>query len=182
MNLLCFACRWRFRQPFLGGGYHINVILSIILPVLSTVKSLIYGAPNPKTLMFVVSSFSWLFPICWSQVLRRKWRCSWSSADRWCSNYIWVVNNVIAYHGASYIRGFTVTIKITTVCPMSPIYLAGLAASQHRQLSNMNENQRRKFMLKPFIPNGEITKWSFSNPGFGSNKYQRQLWSISVKE
>ena len=26
-----------------------------------------------------------------------EWRCSWSSAHRWCSNYIWVINNYIAY-------------------------------------------------------------------------------------
>ena len=25
------------------------------------------------------------------------WRCCWSSADRRCSNYIWVINNLIAY-------------------------------------------------------------------------------------
>ena len=37
-----------------------------------------------------------------------EWRCSWSSADRRCSNYIWVIDNVIAYKGASCIRGFTV--------------------------------------------------------------------------
>ena len=30
-------------------------------------------------------------------VLSREWRCSWSSADRRCSNYIWVVDNFIAY-------------------------------------------------------------------------------------
>ena len=29
--------------------------------------------------------------------LSREWRCSWSSADRRCSNYIWVINNSIAY-------------------------------------------------------------------------------------
>ena len=29
-----------------------------------------------------------------------EWRCSWSSADRRCSNYIWVINNLIAYRGA----------------------------------------------------------------------------------
>ena len=27
----------------------------------------------------------------------REWRCSWSSADRRCSNYIWVIDNSIAY-------------------------------------------------------------------------------------
>ena len=41
-------------------------------------------------------------------MLSREWRCSWSSADRRCSNYIWVIDNLIAYMGASYIRGFTV--------------------------------------------------------------------------
>ena len=31
------------------------------------------------------------------QVLSREWRCSWSSADRRSSNYIWVIKNFIAY-------------------------------------------------------------------------------------
>ena len=34
-------------------------------------------------------------------------RCSWSSTDRRCSNYIWVINTFIAYYGATYIRGLT---------------------------------------------------------------------------
>ena len=46
--------------------------------------------------MFLVSSSSCLCPIHWSQVLSAEWRCSWSSADRRCSNYIWVFNNFIA--------------------------------------------------------------------------------------
>ena len=52
---------------------------------------------KPKTLMFIVLSCGGLCAIFWSQVLSRKWRCSWSSADRWCSNYIWMINNFIAY-------------------------------------------------------------------------------------
>ena len=39
--------------------------------------------------------------------VKLRWRCSWSSTDRRCSNYIWVINNFIAYI-AAYIRGFTV--------------------------------------------------------------------------
>ena len=35
-------------------------------------------------------------------------RCSWSSAERRWSNYIWVIDNFIAYWGASYIRDLTV--------------------------------------------------------------------------
>ena len=47
-------------------------------------------------------------PIHWSQVLSREWRCSWSSADRGCSNYIWVINSAIAYQGMTHINGLTV--------------------------------------------------------------------------
>ena len=58
--------------------------------------------------MFLASSCSCFRSIHWSHVLSWEWRCSWSSADRRCSNYIWVINNFIAYEGATYIRGFTV--------------------------------------------------------------------------
>ena len=44
-------------------------------------------------------------------MLRREWRCSWGSADRWCSNYIWVINNFITY----YITSLTVLIKESEV-------------------------------------------------------------------
>ena len=58
--------------------------------------------------MYFVSSCSCLCPIHWSQVLSWEWRCSWSSADRRCSNYIWVINNSIANYDVSYIRGLIV--------------------------------------------------------------------------
>ena len=48
--------------------------------------------------------FIWSCPIYWSQVLSREWRCSWSSADKRCSNYIWMINNFIACYGATYIE------------------------------------------------------------------------------
>ena len=57
--------------------------------------------------MFIVSSCSGPCPIHWSQVLSWEWRCIWSSGDRRCSNYIWVINNFIAYQGVTYTRGFT---------------------------------------------------------------------------
>ena len=41
-------------------------------------------------------------------MLSREWRWSWSSADRRCSNYIWVINNLIAYYSVSFIRDLTV--------------------------------------------------------------------------
>ena len=49
-----------------------------------------------KSQVFFVSSCSCLCRIHWSHVFRHEWRCSWSSADRRCANYIWVINNFIA--------------------------------------------------------------------------------------
>ena len=77
--------------------------------------------------MFLVSSCSCLCPIHWSKVLSREWRCSWNSADRRCSNYIWVINNFIAYRGAFYIRGFKVILQEyeseNVVCQLSAILI-----------------------------------------------------------
>ena len=41
-------------------------------------------------------------------MLSRGWRCSWNSADRRSSNFIWVINNLISYLSTSYIRDLTV--------------------------------------------------------------------------
>ena len=83
------------------------------------------GRTNFQTLMFLVSSCSCLRPIYWSPVLSRDWRCSRSSADRWCSNYIWVINNFIANEGGSYIRGF----KVDTMC--NTIHFLSIPDSRH---------------------------------------------------
>ena len=80
-----------------------------------TVKYLIKVAPNPQTHMILVSPCSCLCPIHWSQVLSREWRCSWSSADSRCSNYILVIDNFIAFSGASYIKGLAVIMKVREV-------------------------------------------------------------------
>ena len=60
--------------------------------------------------MCLISSCSCLCPIDWNQVLNRECRCSWSSAHKRYSKYIWVINNFISYYGVTYIRGFTVLI------------------------------------------------------------------------
>ena len=88
------------------------VLLCLVLWYLYDQLQLIYDAPNPWTWMLLFSSCNWLCPIHISRVLIREWRCSWSSADRWCSNYIWVINNFIAYWDASLIRCFTVEMKL----------------------------------------------------------------------
>ena len=60
---------------------------------------------NANLLLIGPSSCSCLCPIHWSQVLNQEWRCSWSSANRRCSDYIWVIKNFIAFPGATYITG-----------------------------------------------------------------------------
>ena len=62
-----------------------------------TIKPLIYDASNPKIQIFLISSCSCHCWIHWSQVLSQEWGCCWSNADRQCSNYIWVINDFIAY-------------------------------------------------------------------------------------
>ena len=51
--------------------------------------------------MFFASSCSCLCSIHWNQVLSWEWRCSWSSVDRRCSNYIWLINNFSSYKGVN---------------------------------------------------------------------------------
>ena len=78
--------------------------------------------------MFLVSSHICLQSIHWSQVLSWERRCSWSSADRRCSNYIWIIIIFIAHKGATYIRCFTV--DELTACQQ----LKSLPSLSHRSL------------------------------------------------
>ena len=49
--------------------------------------------------MFLTSSCSCLCPIHSSHVLSREWRCSRSSGDRRCSNYIFILNLTFGFNG-----------------------------------------------------------------------------------
>ena len=50
-------------------------------------------------------------PVTSAQFRFRARQCSWSSADRRRSNYIWVINNIIAYKAPAYITGLNVVLK-----------------------------------------------------------------------
>ena len=91
--------------------------------------------------MFLVSSWSCLRSIHWSQMLSWEWRCSLSSADRRCSNYIWVINNLIAYKGVTYIRGF----RVTWQCNDKETLYASLALCEGN-LEVMNSHHTRSVM------------------------------------
>ena len=123
--------------------------------------------------MFLVSSCSCLRSIHWSHVLSWEWRCSWSSADRRCSNYIWVINKFIAYKGATYIRGFTV-VSISSGN-------ARLSAASH-YLSH-NSDYRISNALWP----SDAIWWHRSGSTFGSDNvllltaashYMNKYWPI----
>ena len=106
-KILCLSIDW-----YLACLKSLKRSLSLWLKILWIYQSLSYtisytylirGASKCTTWMFLASSCSCLCAIYWRQVLNWEWRHSWSSADRRCSNYIWVINNCIAW-GVPYIR------------------------------------------------------------------------------
>ena len=83
----------------------------------NTVKFIIQVAPHIPNFKCLLTRLAVVFcPIHWNQVSSWEWRCSWSSANRRCSNYIWMINNYIAYYSASCIRGFTVLLMYFLHC------------------------------------------------------------------
>ena len=97
-NAFSWMTMFEFRLRF-----HWNLFLRFELtisniPALVQIMSLCL--PNPQIPKFKCFSSLLAVGLCaiyWSQVLSGAWRCSWSSADRRRSNYIWVINNLIAY-------------------------------------------------------------------------------------
>ena len=80
-------------------------------------------------------------------MLSREWRCIWSNADRRSSNYIWVINNFIAYYGSYYIRCLRVI---------------GMASSswQHRLIRERYDNRDYRGIqfkvIQPYIWNCQV--------------------------
>ena len=71
--------------------------------------------------MFLVSDWSCFCTIYWNHMLSGEGRCSWCSADRWCSNYIWVINNLI-YQSALYIGDLTLQESVMTKQNTTKLY------------------------------------------------------------
>ena len=107
MQLNLFITRSRFSQILTGDTSlvaHWGVVLwECILRVFILSRSMYRQTSKISRTKSRNKDFSRLvfqlsLPIHWSQVLSREWRCSWSSADRQCCNYIWVIYNFIAYY------------------------------------------------------------------------------------
>ena len=58
--------------------------------------------------MIFVSAWSCFCPIHCNWLSRWEWRCRCSNADMRCSNYMWVIMNLIASYGAAYITDLMV--------------------------------------------------------------------------
>ena len=65
-----------------------------------------------------------------------EWRCSWSSADRRCSNYICVINSLITYSGAAYIRDLTVLVSFRIALLYSTIIYPQFSMLTHWHWGN----------------------------------------------
>ena len=84
--------------------------------------------PNPLN-----QAFSW------------EWKFGWSRADMWCSNYIRVINNFIAYYDAPYIRG----LKVLEPSNPIPSYLVSqLQKHTIRHVTDCKVNTLKRFQPK----------------------------------
>ena len=101
---ICAGESWQWYSVVIS--LHCPFFASKISPIYRKVSNI--SCTKSPNLNNLILSCSCLCPIHWTQVLSREWRCSWSSTDRRCSNYIWVINNFIAFSGAAYIRDLTV--------------------------------------------------------------------------
>ena len=97
--------------------------------------------------MFLLSSCGCLCPIYWSHVLSWEWRRSWSSADRPCSNYIWIIKNLIAYKGAAYIGDLTVVMeaKVVDFIPTDTLRNNDVVITWKRRHFDIITSKRRHF-------------------------------------
>ena len=85
----------------------------------------------------------------WRQVLGQIWRCSWSSADRRCSNYIWVITNFIVYKGAVYIRSLTVHMQ--RVYMLTGDLLGASSDGSCCRMALFHQNIHKAFVMKLLI-------------------------------
>ena len=128
------------------------VILFVLLGTLINIgcrKPLIQAAPNISTWMGLVSACSCLCAIYWSQVFSGELICSWGSADRRCSNYIWVISNGISCYSASYISDLTVTTFLMFASFYRKEHIPIMIADKDQDLGvgeGLPSNQRQNFI------------------------------------
>ena len=90
---------YRARISIIGKWWIPGVKSTKLLLVYRQTSNISHNISQKLNVSRLVSSCSCLCPLHWSQLLSREWRCSWSSTDRWCSNYMYirVIINFVAY-------------------------------------------------------------------------------------
>ena len=91
-----FAMSWLFRVQILLTAWSGLFRLTLHLIVGAYCQTSNIRRTKFQNLDVIVLSCSCLCPIHWNQVLSREWRCSWSSTDRRCSNYIEVILTILS--------------------------------------------------------------------------------------
>ena len=131
--------------------------------------------------MFLVPACSCHCPIHWSQLLCREWRCNWSSADRRCSDYIWVINNFLPIkvqlilEVLRYIKIFQskLLIQFWSQClKTSTTWQFFFFKSLFRPMTNM-KNMKSSALLA-------LCEWNPSLTGGLSSQKVSNVWSISI--
>ena len=97
----CVICKWTVVIIFIGICVIVHPTYGKSTPTQVMVwyrqATSLFERQYTNTEMSLVSACSCLCAIYWSHILSGEWICSWSNADRRCSNYIWVINNLVAY-------------------------------------------------------------------------------------
>ena len=117
----CFKCEnWEILLLGKLDGLMKIITMFTVHGMIDIISSLCYGMKaerriecnarverKQRSLSEVNIPMEGICPIQWSQALSREWRC------RRCSNYIWVIDNFIAYKSAPYFRDLTVYCRMT---------------------------------------------------------------------
>ena len=94
--LIPLLCLWSvgYWCPFNNHQYGTHVFIVLLI---KTYRK-IFNIRRTKSQNLIVSRLvlQLSLPNPMKLVFSREWRCRWSSADRRCSNYIWVIDNAIA--------------------------------------------------------------------------------------
>ena len=131
--------------------------------------------------MFLVLPCSCRGPIHWSRLLSQEWRCSWSSADRQCSNYIWVINNFVAYYGVSNIRGLMViSLKMILANGFSPFGHQALAWTINEFFNQLGPSEQISVNSESILVQENNTFSITEVPGTKILKWALVLWFYPV--
>ena len=143
--------------------------------------------------MFLVSSYTGLCPIHWSQVLSREWICSWSSADRRCSNYICMINNLMrselnVTHSKKWKAEAFDDHSIASLLPKVCLIIRGLTLTMILRASVLQPTHTH-WRTSGGACHNKFNKWATTHKCFmwinaetKRNLGEREKWSASVPD